>query len=188
MNTLNYPGFRRADKLRHVALQAAIALAAGAALTGASASQPPRLTVAAEGDGNSVAVSDEGERIILDIRSRSGIGRAAVKMVSGKLPEKIVLRLRLKGLEEFRLARDGSEIIARVSSGDGGVTQRLRSRDGDERPITSADPHWLDVRIISDRAPRRIPLEQGHFEITMSKDFLREGGRSFSIRWIDFYR
>jgi hypothetical protein len=95
-------------------------------------------------------------------------------MVSGKLPEKIVLRLHTKGLEEFRLLRDGSEIIAHVSSGDGGVTQSLRSRDGDERPITFASPRWLDVRIVSDRVAPRIPLEQGHFEIALPKDFLRE--------------
>jgi hypothetical protein len=163
-----------------------------AALHGSSALQPPRFTVSAEGDGASLTVSDEGETIILDVRSRSGIGRATVKMVAGKLPEKIVLRLRVKGLEEFRLlhnlSRDGAEIIARVSSSDGGVTQSLRSRDGDEQPITSASPRWLAIRIVSDSAAPRIPLEQGHFEIILPRDFLREADRAFSIRWIDFYR
>jgi hypothetical protein len=111
-----------------------------------------------------------------------------IKLATGTSPQQIVLRLHTKGLEEFRLLREGSDIIARVSSGDGSVTQSLRTRDGDERPITSASPHWLGVRIVSDRAAPRIPLEQGRFEITLPKDFLREGGRSFSIRWIDFYR
>jgi hypothetical protein len=195
MDNLNRRNSRRLERPGRIALRtlaAIIALAASAALHGSSASQPPRLTVAAEADGASVTVSDEGEKIILDVRSRSGIGRATVKMVAGKLPEKIVLWLHVRGLEEFRLLHDmpgdGPEIIARVSSGDGSVTQSLRSRDGDERPITSASPHWLGVRIVSDRSAPRIPLEQGHFEITLPKDFLREGGRSFSIRWIDFYR
>jgi len=147
-----------------------------------------KLKVKAEGKGNQLTMKTEGDAVIVDARSRSGIGWATMEMVSGKLPEKIVLRLHTKGLEEFRLLRDGLETIARVSSGDGAVTQSLRSRGGDERLITSASPRWMDVRIVSDRAAPRIPLEQGHFEITLPKDFLREGGRSFSIQWIDFYR
>jgi hypothetical protein len=179
-------------------LMACILMAGGAATSIARKASVHISTVAqsdesylkaqAEGEGNQLTVKAEGDAVIVDVSSRSGIGRASMKLVSGTIPKKIVLRLRVKGLEEFRLSRDGSEIIARVSSGDGGVTQSIRSRDGDERPITSANPRWLDVKIVSERAAPHIPLEQGHFEITLPKDFLREGGRSFSIRWIDFYR
>jgi hypothetical protein len=155
--------------------------------TGAQ-SDESKLKAQAEGEGNQLTVKTEGDVVILDVRSRSGIGRATIKLATGTSPQQIVLRLHTKGLEEFRLWREGSDIIARVSSGDGGVTQSLRSRDGDEKAIKSTNPSWLEVRIVSDRAAPRIPLEQGHFEITLPKDFLREGSRAFSIRWIDFYR
>ena len=59
-------------------LTAIIALAGCAALHSASTSQPSRFAVAAEGDGNSVTVSNEGETAILDARSRSGVGHVVV--------------------------------------------------------------------------------------------------------------
>jgi hypothetical protein len=31
-------------------------------------------------------------------------------------------------------------------------------------------------------------LDQRYFEIRLPKDLLHDGRRSFSIRWIDFYR
>lgn len=158
----------------------------------AGAQESPMFQVKAEGDDVKTAISVEANVVRLDIRSRSGIGQATFERVSGSLPEKIVVRLYLKGLEEFRLlhdlSREGAEVIVRVSSSDGSVTQSLCSRGDDEQPITSASSRWLGVRIVSDQTTQRIPLNQGHFEITLPKDFLREGSHSFSIRWIDFYR
>jgi len=156
---------------------------------GALAQEAPMFQVKAEGEGANVAISVEGKVATLDIRSRSGIGRATVERLSGPAPEKIVVRLRLKGLEEFRLSYDRTVVTARVSSSDErNITQSLDSPGGDERPITSDDPHWMEIKIVSDRAAPRIPLEQGHFEITLPKDVLGKGRRSFSIQWIDFYR
>jgi hypothetical protein len=155
---------------------------------GVLAPEVPVFQIKAEGEGANVAISIQDKTAVFDIRSRSGIGSATIEHVSGSAPEKIVVRLRVKGLEEFRFSQGKAEITARVSSGDGGVTQSLRSRDGVEQPITSTNPSWLNLRIVSDQAAPRIPLEQGHFEITLPKDVLGKGRRSFSIRWIDFYR
>jgi hypothetical protein len=169
---------------------AACALAISQLVSGdALAQEVPVFQVKAEGDGNNAAISIEGKVAVLDIHSRSGIGRATVEYVSGPILEKIVVRLRLKGLEELRLSYDRTVITARVSSGDSrNVVQSLDPPGGDERPITPDSPHWMEVKIVSDKAAPRIPLDDGYFEITLPKDVLGKGRRSFSIRWIDFYR
>ena len=61
-------------------IAATIALIGCSAVSGPSVAQPSRVTAAAEGDGNNVTVSDEGETVILDVQSRSGIGRATVNV------------------------------------------------------------------------------------------------------------
>jgi hypothetical protein len=180
-------------------LAACISLAGGAPLPGAtrasvycspvSQSDESGLKVKAEGEGNSLTVKSEGGAVIVDVRSRSGIGSATVERAPGPAPKKVVIRLWLKGLEEFRLSYDRTVITARVSSSDSrNITQSVDPPGGDERPITPDSPRWMEIKIVSDRAAPRIPLEQGHFEITLPKDVLGKGRRSFSIRWIDFYR
>jgi hypothetical protein len=156
---------------------------------GALAQEVPVFQVKAEGDGANATISIQDKTAVLDIHSRSGIGSATIERVSGPAPEKIVVRLRLKGLEEFRLSYDRTVVTARVSSGDDrDIIQSLDPPGGDERAITPESPHWMEVRIVSDRAAPGIPLDEGHFEITLPKDVLGKGHRAFSIRWIDFYR
>jgi len=151
--------------------------------------QPPAFTVTAEGEGDEVTVSLEGETAIVNVHSRSGIGRAAVEQVSGAPPKTIVLRLHLKGLEGFRLAYDQTVITVEVSSRDSGrVRQAVLSPAGAERPIASDSPFWLESRIVSGQTPPQIPLDQGYFELSLPKDFLDTGQRAFSLQWIDFYR
>jgi hypothetical protein len=156
---------------------------------GALPTPTPAFTAAAEGEGNELKVSVEGEAVAIDVHSRSGIGAATVELVSGAPPENIVVRLSLQGLEEFRLSSEGIVVTASVSSGDAGrVAQSLGLPEGGEQTLAPDSPLWLDIRIVSDQTPPRLPLEQGYFEVALPKDFLREGRRTFAIRWIDFYR
>src|SRR5574341_1910567 len=132
-----------------------------------------KLKVKAEGEGNSLTVKAEGETVIVDVNSRRGIGSATVEHASGPMPKKIVVRLRLKGLEEFRLSYDRTVITARVSSSDSrNITQSVGPPGGDDRPITPDSPHWMAIKIVSDQSPPRIPLSQGSFEVTLPKDVL----------------
>jgi len=149
----------------------------------------PVFTVAAEGDGNELTVSVEGETVLVDVQSQSGIGSATIELVSGTFPPNIVLRLHMKGMEEFRLSYSGTVITASVSSSDNrSVFQSASSPDEGERPITPDSPSWLDIAIVSDPATPHIPLDQGYFEITLPEGLLTEADRSFSIQWVDFYR
>ncbi|MGE0883924.1 MAG: hypothetical protein AB7P14_10300 [Blastocatellales bacterium] len=150
--------------------------------------QPSRMTVAAEGEGNNVTIRDDGKTVMLDVSSRKGIGQATIKNISMTSPERVVVRLNLKALEEFRLSYDRIAVIAHVSNDDGDITQSFRLPDGDEHTITPDSPHWLKIRIVSDETSPRLPLDEGHFEITLPKDVIGKADRAFSIRWVDFHR
>jgi len=166
-----------------------ILMAGCAAPPGAPETSPPVFNVTAEGDGNELTVSMEGEIVIIEVQSQSGIGSATIELVSGEFPENILLRLHVKGLEEFRLSYNETTITALVSSRDSGnVFQSLATPDEGERPITPGNPSWLEIAIVSDQATPEIPLAQGYFEITLPEGLLTEADSSFSIQWIDFYR
>ena len=170
-------------------LLAGILMAGCAAPPGAPETPAPVIRVTAEGDGNKLTVSSEGETAIFDVQSESGIGSATIELVSGGFPENIILRLHVKGLEEFQLTYGGTVISATVSSSDNrSIFQSLATPEESERPITPDNPSWLDIATVSDQAKSRIPLDQGYFEITLPKGLLSARDRSFSIQWIDFYR
>jgi hypothetical protein len=177
-------------------LLAAILLLAGCgapdgtgAPDGGPETRPPVFTAAAEGDGNELKVSVEGETVVVDVQSRSGIGAATVELASGTPPETIVVRLHVNGLESFRLSYEQTAIAAAVSSGDSrSMLQEVSSPDGGTSPLTSDSPLWLDIRAVSAQATPTIPLQEGYFEIRLPKGLLSDRQRSFTIRWIDFYR
>ena len=158
-------------------------------LTDTPEAQVPHFAIAADSDGSELTVSAQGETTLIDVRSQSGMGSATVELVSGEPPQNIVLRLHLQGLEQFRLLYDGTVVTASVAGNDiGSILESATLSEGGERPLTPDSPLWLDIRIVSGQAAPQIPLGQRHFEIRLPKDLLHDGRRSFSIRWIDFYR
>ena len=149
----------------------------------------PRFAFTADNDGNELTVTVQDETTFIDVHSQSGIGSASVELVSGTSPQNIVLRLYLRGLEQFRLLYDGTVVTTEMAGNDiDSVIQNVTSAEGGEQSITPDNLLWLGIRIVSGEAEPHIPLDQGHFEITLPKDFLGDGRRSFSIEWIDFYR
>ena len=142
--------------------------------------QPPLFKIATDKGGDDLSVSNAGETAIFDVRSQSGIGSATIELVAGTAPRKILVRLHLSGLEEFRLLYENTVIAVSISNRDiGSVSERSISPDGKEEPIEPDSPLWMDTRVVPD---------QEYFEITLPEDLLNDGRRSFSMRWIDFYR
>ena len=70
----------------------------------------------------------------------------------------------------------------------GNIIESATLAEGGERPIIPDSPLWLDIRIVSGQAAPQTSLDQRHFEIRLPKGLLQEGRRSFSIRWVDFFR
>ena len=146
----------------------------------------------------SVTVKNQNDQInvqyvdgvtVIDVQSPSGIGSAKVDLESGSMPENMLLQLRIKGLEEFRLISHQAVVVASgSSSGSFSIYDQRVNSSGSEYSITPIDPLWIKIEIVSDLATKKIPLEDGYFEITVPKEFIRSAGNSFEIQWIDFYR
>ena len=149
----------------------------------------PDLKITASNQNDVISITSEEGISIIDINSPNGIGSAHFELVSGKLPEKIIARLHLKGLEEFRLSYDETMIIASISSSlEFNVSsQNILLSDG-EYPILPGHPLWLKIEVISDQPIKKVPLEEGYFEITFPKESNKNIESFFELQWVDFYR
>ena len=155
----------------------------------AQAGGEPVFNVTTKNQEDQIHIQQENSIITVDIHSPTGIGSAKFELESGAMPETMVLRLHLKGLEDVRLISDQATISASVSSSAVfNVTNQQIISAGNEYSITPIDPLWMKIQIVSDQTDKKIPLEAGFFEITVPKEFIQTAGNSFEIQWIDFYR
>jgi hypothetical protein len=134
-----------------------------------------------------VSMSQDTARV--DIFSESGIGNADIEITSKALPQQIVFRFHLRGLEELRFAYGNTVVTASLSSSEQHEVRQSLSRTG-EMPIESQvlasnSTYWMKVRDVS---LDKIALQDGYIEVEVPEDFLVSGIRRASIRWIDFYR
>lgn len=135
-----------------------------------------------------VEVQVEKDRTVFSIRSPFGIGRAVVERKADRWPKNVVLRLQLKGLENFRIGHEKGSLHAAVSSGDGTVRQWKDAKE--DVPLQAGDPLRMTIRLVgADGKPARsIPLKNGYFEVTLPPAFFRDAPPTCTLDWIDFYR
>lgn len=146
-------------------------------------------TVTTKNPDDQIDIKNEKVITTVDVYSPTGIGSAQFALESGSMPERMVLRLHLKGLEELRLVSDQTTIAASASSSNlFRVSDQRVISSGNEYSITPIDPLWMQIEIVSGQAIETIPLKDGYFEITISNEFIQNSGDSFEIQWIDFYR
>lgn len=151
-------------------------------------SEEPVFTVTTKNEADRVSFQNLNARTVIDVVSPTGIGSAAFELESGTLPEEISLRLHLRGLEELRLTSAQTSIAASVSNSDPSeVRQRILAASSDT-PLTPGHPLWMEIEIVPEQPEKKIPLEEGYFEVTLPQEFIQKAGNSFEIAWIDFYR
>ncbi len=171
----------------HTSLLMCLFLVSCAAQPADAQTEEPEFRVRAKNADDVITLLDENFQTIIDIHSDFGLGTAAFDLTSGNMPQTIVVRLHLKGLEDFRVISTEATVGASVSTGEAGFPVRERIVSSSvEFPILSLHPLWMTVNTVSESAS--IPLEDGYFEITIPPGFLRGAGKSFEIQWIDFYR
>jgi hypothetical protein len=125
----------------------------------------------------------------IDIHSPTGIGYADLELESGIMPGEIVLRLHLKGLEQLQLISPQESIRDYVSSGGAfHITEETIVSSGTESALLPGHPLWMEIQVVSEQSEKKIPLEEGYFEVTIPREFLQKAGTSFRVEWIDFYR
>lgn len=122
------------------------------------------------------------------VRSPFGISNTTIERTNKEWPEKLVIQLRLQGLENFKLSTDHTKLEASVSSHDGSV--RLWRDGKEDDPLDEKSPCWMEVKILDyeGKPTRAIPVKDGSFEMQLPKKFLEGNPKSFKVEWIDFYR
>jgi hypothetical protein len=157
-------------------------------------SAPPEFEVKTVKTVDRVGVTNKTNLTIFDIFSPGGIGGAEIHLASGKIPPQIVLRLHLKGLEEFRFSANGETILVSVSSsGENRITQsyrREKEKTGDWQVIDTNSLYWTELKIVSKNSGTgsKIPVKEGHFEVEVPEYILKKEVSGFSLHWIDFFR
>ena len=147
----------------------------------------PEFQVTAKNPGDALTILDENSQTVIEIQSEAGIGSASLELVSGSMPDSLLLRLHLAGLEEFQVRSAQDTVSASISSGGlFELTNQSVLLSQSEIPIGSIHPLWMDTRIVSET--KSIPLKDGYFEVIIPSGFIRRAGGSFEIHWIDFYR
>jgi uncharacterized protein YcfL len=147
------------------------------------------LTVTTKNLDDQIDIQHKDDITTIDIHSLTGIGSAKFELASGSMPANIVMRLHLSGLEKFRItSRQAAVTVSGSSNGTFNITNQTITTAGSEYSITPTDPLWMKIEIVSDQTTKKIPLEEGFFEITVPKEFIQTAGNSFEIQWIDFYR
>jgi hypothetical protein len=168
----------------------AVVFASPAAPQAASQEPPARFTVTTRKADDTVAVGGDRERTTFDVRSPSGISRAVVERTGDAWPKAVVVRLHLKGLENLKVS--AGDVAVGVAAGvrDGKVETRQWTLGKDETPLAPDDPRRLAIRVLGKdgKTAAGVPLDGGHFEVTLPAAVLRDNPRSLTVEWIDFYR
>ena len=135
-----------------------------------------------------VDVKSEKDNVVFDVRSPFGISSATIERTTEQWPDKVVIQLRLKGLENFKVSTDKLNLEASASNQNG--DSRLWKDGKEDSRLNSRSPYWMEIRILdSDRKPTKaILLKDGYFEMQLPKKFIEGNPKKFKLEWIDFYR
>jgi hypothetical protein len=139
---------------------------------------------------DAVEVQADKDKTVFDVKSPFGIGQALIERQEENWPKTVVLRLHLKGLENFRAENGKVRLDAAVSSQEGKTKVRLWKDSKEDAPLDENSPFWTDIHIVGgDGKPaKEIPLKDGYFEMTLPKAFFESNPKSITLNWIDFYR
>ena len=150
--------------------------------------KPPPFKITTKRDTDTMEVKVEKDQTVFSIHSPFGISQTVIERTQEKWPEGVVLRLHLKGLENFRASNGKEKLEASVSSQDGKV--RLWKDGKEDAPLDAKSPYWMEVRILDGdgKLAKEIPLKDGYFEMPLPKPFFEHNPKSITVNWIDFYR
>ncbi len=166
----------------------AILLAAMAAAANGEEKAP--LKIVCKRDNDRAEVKTAGDVTTVDVHSPFGISQATLTREGESWPRRLVLRLHLRGLENFQAGHDKATLHASVGSRDNQPDVRLWKNGEETKGMERTDALWTEVRLVgSDGKPTgKIPLEGGYIEIPLPRALFDGNPRSLTVRWIDFYR
>ena len=166
-----------------------VAVMAAVLSTGCTDSvKEPQFKITTKRDNYKVEVKVESDKAVFSVHSPFGISQTVIERTDENWSDIVMLRLHLKGLENFKISNGKDTIEAAVSSQDGNVRQW---KDGNEdSPLDAKSPYWTEIRMFSDdgKPTKTIPVKDGYFEIQLPTALFEDNPKSITINWIDFYR
>jgi hypothetical protein len=150
----------------------------------------PKFNVKTRKMADTVQIEGDQARVVLSVKSPSGIGSAIIDRVEKSWPGAVALKLHLGGLESLVISNGKEKLSVAVSSQDGKPRVRVWKDDKEGEPLDSKSSHWMEVRIVgADGKPAEaLPLKNGTFEMTLPRALLEGNPPSLTVQWIDFYR
>ena len=167
-------------------LIAAILVLTVSVTTCADDTPPFKLTTKRSDDR--VEVKSEKDKVVFDVRSPFGISSATIERTTEQWPDMVLIQLRLKGLENFKVSTDKLKLEASISSQNG--DERLWKDGKEDSPLIPKSPYWMAIRIMSydGKLTKALPSKDGYFEMQLPKKFFEDNPKSFKLEWINFYR
>ena len=151
---------------------------------------PGKFKVTTKRKDDAVEVKAEKDKTLFIIKSPFGISQAVVERKGEKWPEFVVLRLHLKGLENFRASNGKVTVDAAVGIQEGKAKVRLWKDGKEDAPLDEKSPLWTEFRIVGGdgKEAKGLPLKDGYFEVTLPRAFFDGNPKTITLNWIDFYR
>ena len=128
----------------------------------------------------------ENEQTIFDISSGFGIDAATIKRETTEWPNKILVRLHLKGLESFQAGHKNVAVEWSMSSTGVEATNVSLRTDKDETIIFRDSPYFTAINTVGGNS-KQLP-KGGYFEVPLPKKIFEGNPKEISLRWVDFYR
>lgn len=133
-------------------------------------------------------------RLLIVVRSPSGIGAATVERTRGQWPAQVVVRLYLRGLESFRAetqneTQNAALSLSVLSHGNNDRLMKLSVND-QAQEIKPGTPTAVDVRVFNaeGKPAEGLPPAGGWFEVQLPQALLSANPAELRLEWIDFYR
>lgn len=157
-------------------------------VTTATADDEAPFKITTKRDNDRVEVKSEKDETVFSVRSPFGISNAVIERTGERWPEAVVLRLHLKGLENFRVTNGKVKLDGSVSSKNGKV--RLWKDGKEDASLDAKSPLWMEIHSVGgDGKPaQEIPLKDGYFEMVLPQAFFEGNPKKITVAWIDFYR
>ena len=150
-----------------------------------SSGPPATFDITTKKPDDRVEVEAKEAATVFTVISRSGIGNATISRRNGGWHGRVVLRLRLAGLESLTVSSGRVKLAASVLSHSGHPRLLRRIEKDQEKSVDKDSPFWLEIKMVGGQT---VPLKGGYFEMTLPAALFQDGPKSLKIEWIDFYR
>jgi hypothetical protein len=160
------------------------------AVSTAAADDPPPFKVTTKRADDRVDVKAEKGKATVSVHSPFGISHAVIERAGETWPDAVVVRLHLKGLENFRVTNGKVTLAGSASLQDGKPLVRLWKDGKEAAPLDARSPYRMEVRIVGgDGQPaKELPLKGGYFELPLPRALFEGNPKTITLNWIDFYR